>query len=233
MLSRWCVKSIKRTIPRLMRSRKVPPMRELPQVGDKPPGGRADAIFNRRQLLSAAAEFVTQVGAEKVTMDDLASYSGLGKGTVFRHFYSRAGIFRALLRFDRRSQGAATGRVWVLTLLGYHTCGDDGGGDFFCDASSFEPDSGGTTIMPASNLATGRWKRLAEGQSRSNGLARRVTASPTTAARFSMRSMPPRQRGLIHAAPTRYASFFRVGCINGRRRNPRPRRNSNEYHNES
>jgi hypothetical protein len=64
-----------------MRSRKVPPMRELPQVGDKPPGGRADAIRNRRQLLSAAAEFVTQVGAEKVTMDGLASYSGLGKGS--------------------------------------------------------------------------------------------------------------------------------------------------------
>jgi hypothetical protein len=54
-------------------------MRELPQVGDKPPGGRADAIRNRRQLLSAAAEFVTQVGAEKVTMDGLASYSGLGR----------------------------------------------------------------------------------------------------------------------------------------------------------
>jgi hypothetical protein len=57
-------------------------MREVPQVRDKPPGGRADAIRNRRQLLSAAAEFVTQVGAEKVTMDGLASYSGLGKGTV-------------------------------------------------------------------------------------------------------------------------------------------------------
>jgi hypothetical protein len=50
-----------RTIPRLMRSRKVPPTRELPQVGDKPPGGRAYAIRNRRQLPSAAAEFVTQL----------------------------------------------------------------------------------------------------------------------------------------------------------------------------
>jgi AcrR family transcriptional regulator len=82
-------------------------MRELPQVGDKPPGGRADAIRNRRQLLSAAAEFVTQVGAEKVTMDGLASYSGLGKGTVFRHFGSRAGIFRALLDEEERELQSA------------------------------------------------------------------------------------------------------------------------------
>jgi hypothetical protein len=36
-------------------------MRALPQVGDKPPGGRAYAIHNRRQLPSAAAEFVTQL----------------------------------------------------------------------------------------------------------------------------------------------------------------------------
>jgi polyketide synthase 12 len=82
-------------------------MRELPQVEDKPPGGRADAIRNRRQLLSAAAEFVTQVGSEKVTMDGLASYSGLGKGTVFRHFGSRAGIFRALLDEEERELQSA------------------------------------------------------------------------------------------------------------------------------
>ncbi|WP_422223867.1 TetR/AcrR family transcriptional regulator [Mycobacterium sp.] len=35
-------------------------------------------------------------------MDGLASYSGLGKGTVFRHFGSRAGIFRALLDEEER-----------------------------------------------------------------------------------------------------------------------------------
>jgi AcrR family transcriptional regulator len=81
-------------------------MRELPQVGDKPPGGRADAIRNRRQLLSAAAEFVTQVGAEKVTMDGLASYSGLGKGTVFRHFGSRA-VYRSRIGGERTGRATA------------------------------------------------------------------------------------------------------------------------------
>jgi hypothetical protein len=80
-------------------------MRELPQVGDKPPGGPADAIRNSRQLLSAAAEFVTQVGAEKVTMDGLASYSGPGKGTVSGS--SRAGISRAHLDEEERELQSA------------------------------------------------------------------------------------------------------------------------------
>jgi len=37
------------------------------------------------------------VGADKLTMDGLAERAGLGKGTVFRRFGTRAGIFRALL----------------------------------------------------------------------------------------------------------------------------------------
>lgn len=37
-----------------------------------------------------------ELGADKVTMDGLAEQAGLGKGTVFRRFGSRAGIFLAL-----------------------------------------------------------------------------------------------------------------------------------------
>jgi len=36
-------------------------------------------------------------GADTLTMDGLAERAGLGKGTVFRRFGTRAGIFRALL----------------------------------------------------------------------------------------------------------------------------------------
>ena len=50
-----------------------------------------------------------------------------------------------------------------VQLLGYHTPGDGGGGEFFWDASSAEPDDGGTIIMPASNPPIGRWKRVVEG----------------------------------------------------------------------
>src|SRR6201987_1920510 len=41
-------------------------------------------------------------GADKWTMDGLAERAGLGKGTVFRRFGSRAGIFQALLDDDER-----------------------------------------------------------------------------------------------------------------------------------
>ncbi|MFE9294396.1 TetR/AcrR family transcriptional regulator [Streptomyces niveus] len=43
---------------------------------------------------------------DSVTMDGLAERAGLGKGTVFRRFGTRAGIFRALLEDDEiRFQG--------------------------------------------------------------------------------------------------------------------------------
>lgn len=50
---------------------------------------------------------IAEHGAEKVTMDGLAERAGLGKGTVFRRFGNRAGIFRALIedsehRFQER-----------------------------------------------------------------------------------------------------------------------------------
>ena len=62
-----------------------------------PSGERADAARNRRHLLSIAREMLAEQGADKVTMDALAERAGLGKGTVFRRFGTRAGIFQALL----------------------------------------------------------------------------------------------------------------------------------------
>lgn len=63
----------------------------------KPKGERADAARNRVHLLNTARALIAEHGATKVTMDGLAASSGLGKGTVFRRFGSRAGIFQALL----------------------------------------------------------------------------------------------------------------------------------------
>jgi hypothetical protein len=65
-----------------------------------------------------------------------------------------------------------------VRLLGYHAPGDGGGGLFFWDPTSGEPDNAGTVIMPAANLIrwvaaeggggqglalAGRWKRVIEG----------------------------------------------------------------------
>jgi polyketide synthase 12 len=62
-----------------------------------PPAERADAARNRRHLLATAREMLAAHGADTLTMDGLAERAGLGKGTVFRRFGTRAGIFRALL----------------------------------------------------------------------------------------------------------------------------------------
>ena len=64
---------------------------------------RADAARNRRLLLATAREMLAGQEAGKLTMDALAERAGLGKGTVFRRFRSRAGIFQALLDDDERA----------------------------------------------------------------------------------------------------------------------------------
>jgi polyketide synthase 12 len=62
-----------------------------------PRAERADAAHNRRILLAAAREILAEDGPDKLTMDGLAARAALGKGTVFRRFGTRAGIFQALL----------------------------------------------------------------------------------------------------------------------------------------
>jgi AcrR family transcriptional regulator len=73
-----------------------------PVTWGSPPAERADAARNRRLLLVAAREIIARQGAGKLTMDGLAERAGLGKGTVFRRFGTRAGIFQALLDDDER-----------------------------------------------------------------------------------------------------------------------------------
>jgi AcrR family transcriptional regulator len=58
---------------------------------------RADAARNRQVLLATARDMLAELGADRITMDALAERAGVGKGTVFRRFGTRAGIFQALL----------------------------------------------------------------------------------------------------------------------------------------
>jgi len=64
---------------------------------------RADATRNRAVLVATAREMLAEAGIDKLTMDALAERSGLGKGTVFRRFGTRAGIFQALLDESERA----------------------------------------------------------------------------------------------------------------------------------
>ena len=68
-----------------------------------PHAERADAVRNRRHLLATAREMLAEEGADTLTMDALAYRAELGKGTVFRRFGTRAGIFQALLDDDERA----------------------------------------------------------------------------------------------------------------------------------
>jgi polyketide synthase 12 len=73
-----------------------------PVTWGPPRAERADAARNRRHLLATAREIIAGQGTDTLTMDALAQRAGLGKGTVFRRFGTRAGIFQALLDDDER-----------------------------------------------------------------------------------------------------------------------------------
>lgn len=63
---------------------------------------RADAARNREHLLVTARAMLAEVGVEGLTMDGLARAAGLGKGTIFRRFGSRAGLLHELLNDTER-----------------------------------------------------------------------------------------------------------------------------------
>ncbi|WP_158607580.1 TetR/AcrR family transcriptional regulator [Flexivirga caeni] len=80
--------------------------RALPLAGP-PVRVRRDAVANADRILCAARCVVDADGADALTMDRLAAEAGVGKGTVFRAFGSRAGVFAALTDdFERNFQAA-------------------------------------------------------------------------------------------------------------------------------
>ena len=82
----------------------VPQLPQLPVVRVQP-SERADAARNREAILCAARRLVAEYGPASITMDRLAEAAGVGKGTLFRRFGDRAGLFLALLdETERRLQ---------------------------------------------------------------------------------------------------------------------------------
>ena len=71
------------------------------------PHERGDAARNRALLLEAARRLVGKRGADAVTMDDVAAAAGVGKGTLFRRFGSRAGLMMVLLDEDEQASQQA------------------------------------------------------------------------------------------------------------------------------
>ncbi|MFI5672710.1 TetR/AcrR family transcriptional regulator [Streptomyces sp. NPDC051704] len=89
---------------------------------------RADAQRNREAVLAAAdALFAASASPRTVSMDDIATAAGVGKGTLFRRFGDRSGLIGAVIasRLEplhqavREAQDSAgsSPRLRVLTLL--------------------------------------------------------------------------------------------------------------------
>jgi hypothetical protein len=78
-----------------------------PPVSVCAPPERSDAARNRRALLDAAAELIAESGPATLTMEGVARRAGVGKGTVFRRFGSRAGLMLALLDHSEHQLQAA------------------------------------------------------------------------------------------------------------------------------
>ena len=69
---------------------------ELPVVQPET-AERTDAARNRERILCAARRLFDERGASCVSMDDVAEAAGVGKGTLFRRFGSRASLAAAVL----------------------------------------------------------------------------------------------------------------------------------------
>jgi AcrR family transcriptional regulator len=76
-------------------------------INDSAPIERGDAARNRILLLEAARRLIDEHGADTVTMDDVAKTAGVGKGTLFRRFGSRAGLMIVLLDEDEKAEQQA------------------------------------------------------------------------------------------------------------------------------
>lgn len=61
-----------------------------PRVGEQRPGGRAERV--RSAVLGAAAELLTEVGYEQMSVEDVAARAGVHKTTVYRRWPTKADL---------------------------------------------------------------------------------------------------------------------------------------------
>ncbi|HZT21981.1 MAG TPA: TetR/AcrR family transcriptional regulator [Verrucomicrobiae bacterium] len=91
---------------------------------------RADAQRNRERLLGVAKEAFARAGAH-ASLDDIARQSGVGPGTLYRHFPTRDALLEAVYRAEVEKLAAAEQefaqklppvealRAWMLMFVDY------------------------------------------------------------------------------------------------------------------
>src|SRR6202051_1981968 len=91
---------------------------------------RFDAQRNRERILEVAKEAFTRLGAN-ASLDDIAKEAGVGPGTLYRHFPTRAELLEAVYRTEMEKLAAAEQqfaqelpaiealRAWLLLFVDY------------------------------------------------------------------------------------------------------------------
>jgi len=91
---------------------------------------RTDALRNRERILQVAKEAFTRLGAD-ASLDDIASQSGVGPGTLYRHFPTRDALVEAVYHAEVEKLAAAAHefsktlpplealRAWMLLFVDY------------------------------------------------------------------------------------------------------------------
>lgn len=67
---------------------------------------RTDALRNRQRILDVAKQAFTRLGAS-ASLDDIATQSGVGPGTLYRHFPTRDALIEAVYRAEVEKLAAA------------------------------------------------------------------------------------------------------------------------------
>jgi len=83
---------------------------------------RPQTSGTREKILAAALEVFSAKGFHGTTVDEIAERAALGKGTVYRHFHSKKGLFSELIRLkvaelEEKVQGAIDPHADVLDII--------------------------------------------------------------------------------------------------------------------
>ena len=92
------------------------------QVGPRDQGRPHQTADTREKILTAALEVFSSKGFHGTTVDEIAERAELGKGTVYRHFHSKKGLFSELIsskvaELEQTVAGAIDPRTDVLKVI--------------------------------------------------------------------------------------------------------------------
>ena len=84
----------------------IMPKKQLKHPPRKPRAPRADALRNRERILEVAKQAFARHGAN-ASLDDIAKQVGVGPGTLYRHFPTRAALLQEVYRAELEKLAAA------------------------------------------------------------------------------------------------------------------------------